>query len=159
MKKDFYNNLPKKRMATGILVPYENKFLVVKPGYKEMWSVPGGIIEHNESPLDCAIREAKEEIGLDLEITNLLGIDYTEHENHEHGENLQFTFLSKPLTDKLIGQIIIDNNEIIDYRFVPANELKNILSSKLAKRICTIIQNNNFSQTLYLHNGGLVLPR
>lgn len=44
-----------------------NKFLLVKGFYHHSWSFPKGKINKNESDLKCAIREIKEEIGLDCE--------------------------------------------------------------------------------------------
>ena len=40
-----------------------------KPGlpYRNMWDVPGGHIEHGETPEQCIIREMKEEMNIDLQ--------------------------------------------------------------------------------------------
>jgi 8-oxo-dGTP diphosphatase len=39
-----------------------------KPGlpYANMWDIPGGHVEHGETPEDCIVREMKEEIDLKL---------------------------------------------------------------------------------------------
>ncbi len=34
--------------------------------YPDMWDIPGGHVEHNETPKQCIIREMKEEINIDL---------------------------------------------------------------------------------------------
>lgn len=34
--------------------------------YPGMWAVPGGMLEPGESPLDCIVREVREELGVDL---------------------------------------------------------------------------------------------
>jgi ADP-ribose pyrophosphatase YjhB (NUDIX family) len=48
---NYIKNLPKKRMASGVVFFNEaGEILVVKPGYKDHWSVPGGVIEKDESP-------------------------------------------------------------------------------------------------------------
>ena len=54
----------------------ENKVLMVCQHHeeKDIWMVPGGGIEAGESSIDAAIRETKEETGLDIENPVLCGI-------------------------------------------------------------------------------------
>ena len=40
-------------------------------GWQDLWATPGGFAERGESPEDCAVRETKEETGLDLAIAAL----------------------------------------------------------------------------------------
>jgi len=35
-----------------------------------LWEFPGGKCEENETPRDCAVREAREEVGLEVRVTN-----------------------------------------------------------------------------------------
>jgi 8-oxo-dGTP diphosphatase len=48
----------------------DDLILMVRQTYKgnTFWTLPGGRIETNEKPLECAIRETKEETGLEIEI-------------------------------------------------------------------------------------------
>lgn len=48
----------------------EGRILMVKQHHEErdIWMVPGGGIEEGENSIEAAIREAKEETGLDIEI-------------------------------------------------------------------------------------------
>lgn len=41
------------------------------------WDFPGGATEADESPDETAVREAREEIGLDVTIDGLIGVYYT----------------------------------------------------------------------------------
>ncbi|MFO0704162.1 MAG: NUDIX hydrolase [Patescibacteria group bacterium] len=43
-------------------------------GNRGLWQIPGGGLEFGESPEECAIREAKEELGIDVEIVKLLSV-------------------------------------------------------------------------------------
>ena len=38
----------------------------------DVWEFPGGKVEPNETPANAAIREAREEVGLEIEITRAL---------------------------------------------------------------------------------------
>jgi 8-oxo-dGTP pyrophosphatase MutT (NUDIX family) len=44
------------------------KVLLVKHKKLGVWIYPGGNIEENENPLECAIRETEEETGISVEV-------------------------------------------------------------------------------------------
>ena len=68
------------RVAAGVLFrDREGRVLLVKPSYKDGWEIPGGYVEHGESPLAAAVREVREELGADLEVTDLLVLDWAPH--------------------------------------------------------------------------------
>ena len=46
----------------------------VKDPNKDLWVAPGGKLEPDESPTACAIREMREETGLEIEVPVLRGI-------------------------------------------------------------------------------------
>jgi 8-oxo-dGTP diphosphatase len=55
----------------------DGRILLIRRGaqpFKGEWAVPGGRIEDNETAEQCAVREMKEETGLDVEIVRLTGI-------------------------------------------------------------------------------------
>jgi len=58
-----------------VVIPNEegNKILMVCQHHegRDIWMVPGGGIEEGESSLDAAVREAKEETGLDIEFAGM----------------------------------------------------------------------------------------
>jgi 8-oxo-dGTP pyrophosphatase MutT (NUDIX family) len=53
--------------ATAYIVE-QQKVLLLKHPKHQKWLPPGGHVETNETPPSCAIREAKEETGLDIEL-------------------------------------------------------------------------------------------
>jgi 8-oxo-dGTP pyrophosphatase MutT (NUDIX family) len=44
----------------------KEEILIVKPNYREDWLLPGGATEAEESPIECGVRETKEEIGVTI---------------------------------------------------------------------------------------------
>lgn len=46
----------------------------VKPPNRGLWVAPGGKLEHDESPAECAVREMREESGLVIEDPSLRGV-------------------------------------------------------------------------------------
>ena len=59
----------KPRVGTAILITRGDKVLLMKrkgPHGTGTWSTPGGHLDFGETPEDCAAREAKEEVGVDV---------------------------------------------------------------------------------------------
>ncbi|MFZ3577782.1 NUDIX hydrolase [Virgibacillus sp. DJP39] len=59
--------------AATIVINEEGKLLLIK-GPRRGWEMPGGQVEEGESLSDAAIRETKEESGIDVEIVKYCGI-------------------------------------------------------------------------------------
>ena len=64
--------------STVCYLKKDNKVLMIKFSKKwgNVYAPPGGKFEKGESPLDCIIREFKEETGLTLVNPKLQGISY-----------------------------------------------------------------------------------
>ncbi|MBX9694241.1 MAG: NUDIX hydrolase [Cyanobacteria bacterium] len=65
--------MPTTRVSV-VVVNKENKILLVrhKKGNQRYWVLPGGRLEYGETFEECAIRELKEETGLDVEVERFL---------------------------------------------------------------------------------------
>ena len=59
--------------AATIVLNDKNEILLIK-GPRRGWEMPGGQVEEGESLADAAIRETKEESGIDIEITKFCGV-------------------------------------------------------------------------------------
>ena len=46
----------------------DGRILLVKASYRWRWGLPGGLLDQGESPAQAAIREAREETSLDIEL-------------------------------------------------------------------------------------------
>ncbi|MEK4198620.1 NUDIX hydrolase [Cytobacillus sp. FSL K6-0265] len=87
----------------------EENILMVKNSKHNNWSPPGGGIEKGETLLEAAIREAKEETGLDIEVGDIVAINeaFMEKENFHA---IFFTFKAKIIG----GEIEINDTETIE---------------------------------------------
>lgn len=55
------------------------------------WALPGGFVDYGESAQDAAVREAKEETGLDVVLTGLLGV-YSDPKRDPRGHTLSVAY-------------------------------------------------------------------
>lgn len=67
----------RKRVAADALIrDPAGRILLVDPGYKPGWDLPGGMAEANESPADCLRREIREELAIELHVGPMLVADW-----------------------------------------------------------------------------------
>ncbi len=57
-----------------VVIDDRGRILLERRSDNGMWGLPGGAIEPGESVSDTALREVKEETGLNIRITGLLGV-------------------------------------------------------------------------------------
>src|SRR5690349_16698469 len=75
--EEYERTLPRKRVAAGVLFfDPEGRVLLGDPVYKPLWEIPGVAVEWDESPRAGAVREVKEELGLEWKPGRLLGVDW-----------------------------------------------------------------------------------
>lgn len=60
--------------ASAIVVDDRGRILLHRRRDNDMWALPGGKMEFGETLAGCAVREVKEETGLDVEVTGIVGI-------------------------------------------------------------------------------------
>lgn len=58
--------LVKNPHSVKIVLIYKDKILLIRNSYRKGWTLPGGGIKRNENPLEAAIREVREEVGIDI---------------------------------------------------------------------------------------------
>jgi ADP-ribose pyrophosphatase YjhB (NUDIX family) len=70
----YYNPKP---VAAAIPVTADNKVILLRRGFdpgKDLWTFPGGFVDLGESVEQAARREANEELEIDIELTDLIGV-------------------------------------------------------------------------------------
>jgi len=78
------------KVAAGMLVTdAEGRVLLVQRAWnpaRGRWSLPAGFVDHDESPDAAAVRECREETGLDVEVVDLLAV--ISGREHLHGADI-----------------------------------------------------------------------
>ncbi len=137
------------RVAAGVLFRDQaGRVLLVKPSYKDGWEIPGGYVEHGESPLAAAAREVREELGTDLEVTDLLVLDWAPHP--AEGDKLLVIFRGRTLTEADVAQLQLQANEITEARFFTLDQLPGLMPDRLARRVAEAAQHDSGT---YLEHG------
>ncbi|HEY0010809.1 MAG TPA: NUDIX hydrolase [Candidatus Paceibacterota bacterium] len=127
--------LPKKQVGTAVLLfNAAGELLIVKPDYRESWLVPGGAADDDESPLTCALRETREEIGLTFSDLELVGVYYGP-KTGIFKDSLKFIFSAPPLSERQVSEITLQQDELEEYCFLPVEEAISRLSSSLQESV------------------------
>ncbi len=84
------------KVAAGVLVERNGHILLVRRRMEPRrgrWTFPAGFVDYDEAPADAAIRECREETGLEVEITGLL--DVIAGREHPHGADIVIVYLAR----------------------------------------------------------------
>ncbi len=101
-----------------VMLWHDKRVLLVRTSYQDGWVAPGGGIKADEAPVQAAIREASEELGLQLTLEDLRHALAVEHFWDNRRDKVQIFELEVSDAPK----IRIDNREIIEARFVTLEE-------------------------------------
>ncbi|MBR3112924.1 MAG: NUDIX hydrolase [Methanobrevibacter sp.] len=75
----------------------EFNFILIKrknDPYKDCWALPGGFVEYGERVETAAIREAKEETNIDVELKDLVNV-YSNPDRDPRGHTITIAFTAK----------------------------------------------------------------
>lgn len=129
--------LPYRHGAIGYVINKEGKFFIAKRNEKnsEHWQPPQGGVDAGETPEHAAVREVKEETGMNTKIIcgAKTSIKYDWHNfnslpllrYYKYRGAIKNIFLLK--FEGSDNEITLDKNELIDYKWVTLEELKNII--------------------------------
>lgn len=139
IRKDYYyqDDAPKPnsiRPAAAVAVVNDSKVLMVQRNDSGNWSLPGGTLDFGESMTDCAIRELREETGLDVSLVDVIGI-YTDPNiliEYSDGEVRQeFTIVYYGTT--LNSHVVIDD-ESCGYAWIDLEKINSVTMADSQRR-------------------------
>jgi len=117
---------PKHIISAATIVLNDQKEILLIKGPRRGWEMPGGQVEEGESLEDAAVRETKEESGIDIEVTRFCGV--FQNVNDSICNTL---FLARP-----IGGELTTSTESIEVGYFPVEKaLKMVTWKNFRQRI------------------------
>lgn len=155
-RKAYQQTLPQKRISAAcLLFNARGDLLVVNPTYKKNWEIPGGTVEKHESPRRGCEREVREELGLEISLGALLGVDYIA-DAKRRTEALAFIFYGGVLDKAQIDAIRLPARELSEYRFIDTGKGLALLNRRLRRRVSRCLDALASGQTHYLEEQDIV---
>ncbi|MCX5392714.1 NUDIX domain-containing protein [Streptomyces sp. NBC_00094] len=112
--------------ASAVVTNELGRVLLQRRRDNDLWALPGGAMDMDDSLPGTAVREVKEETGLDVEITGLVGT-YTDPRHviaYSDGEvRRQFNVC---FTARVVGGVLAISEESTELRFVAPEELDSL---------------------------------
>ena len=111
------------RLGASVLVKHENKYLLGKRNKENAngkWIIPGGGINWGETSEQAAIREIKEETGIDVKIKKLICIKEI-IATHADYHSIVFFYLAEPISKKIIA-----SEDVSEARYFSIEEIKEL---------------------------------
>lgn len=115
------------KVIVGGIIEKDGKILLVQEAQKrcyEKWNIPAGHLDFNETIMQGAIREIKEETGCDVELIGVVNIS-----NRILKDDIFITII---FSTKLINEDIkYDKNEILDVKWFDYDDIIKNMDSEL----------------------------
>ena len=105
--------------AAAIVINNKNEILLIK-GPRRGWEMPGGQVEEGESLKTAAIRETKEESGIDIEVVKFCGIF----------QNVERSICNTLFLGKAIGGEPTTSAESLEVGFFPIKKALEMVTLK-----------------------------
>jgi len=140
-------------VAVNVAVIFEGKILLTRREDFEVWCLPSGGVEEGESLAEAAIRETKEESGVHVELTKLVGV-YSRLGGMPDVHAVLYA--GRPVG----GELKTQPGETIDVAYFPFAELPDDIAFGHRKRIYDAVHEvNGMSVRQELYTGEEILSR
>jgi 8-oxo-dGTP diphosphatase len=122
--------------AAAVIGDGANRVLLVKPNYRDYWTLPGGICEFAEAPHSGCAREVSEELGVGQPIGALLSVDW-QLSPDIYGPSARpvIFFIFDGGTLPSLASIRLQAAELDECRFAAAPELAGLLLPAAVPRV------------------------
>ena len=119
--------MPDYHLVAANLIEEDGRYLLVQEGKEHVigkWNVPGGSIEEKEEAKKAAVREAKEEAGVEVEIQDLTGV-FFDKSDYLDGTVVIIVFNSS-ISETDFSLQPQSDEEILDAEFYTKEEIREL---------------------------------
>ncbi len=109
---------------------------------KNKWGFPGGAMEIGESAYETAMREIREETGLEVEVKKLIGIYTNYYDGYPSGDKAQTVSIFLELT-VVGGALIESNDESLELKYFDMDEVPQLVN-KQHEDVYTDLKNKRY---------------
>ncbi|MEI2648703.1 MAG: NUDIX hydrolase [Dermatophilaceae bacterium] len=148
-----WDGLPGIPASAGALVwDAEGRFLILAPTYKSGWTIPGGVMEVDETPWEAAQREVAEETGITVTRGRLVAVD-TRPAKRAKALGLRFLFDCGVVSAESVKGVAVQAEEVREYRFASPAEALELLRPAVSRRVAAALKSQH---CIYLQDGNPV---
>jgi len=120
--KHWMDKLPRRVSSSALILENSvGQVLIVKANYKPYWTFPGGIVDPGETPRQGAIRETREEVGIDVNADDI-SFYAVVNRSSDYAETYQFIFKA-PLDMGTLETLVLQASEIDEYALVSREQV------------------------------------
>ncbi|MFJ8313813.1 MULTISPECIES: NUDIX domain-containing protein [unclassified Streptomyces] len=118
---------------------------------RETWQWPGGNLEFGETPWQCAVRECREETGIDFTgPQRLLAVHFAAQDGEWPVNHIGFVFDGGTLTDRQINGIELDPEEHCEVRVRTVEEWGQLMPPRGLARLIAVDEARRTGVVAYL---------
>jgi ADP-ribose pyrophosphatase YjhB (NUDIX family) len=124
--------------ASVLFTDARDRVLIVRPARPDApWALPGGLVEADESPLDAARREVREELGIEVDLRphDLLVVEWLEPTRPGRRARLAFLFAGPGPTRLQTRHIALQYSELDLWTWATREAALKVLHPRVADRI------------------------
>ncbi len=122
-KKHWLESQPSRVSSAALILENSaGQVLIVKANYKPYWTFPGGVINNGETPLQAAVRETREEVGISIHPVDVSFVAVANRKS-DYADMYQFIFKAK-LTKQMLNDITLQADEIDNFLLVTKSDVK-----------------------------------
>lgn len=122
--------------GVGVVVRQDNRILLIqrgRPPRQGEWGIPGGALELGETWRQAAVREVREECGIEIALGNI--IDVVDIVLRDGNERVQYHYAIVDFVAEYLSGDLRAASDVLDARWVALDELSKYALPSMTRRV------------------------
>jgi len=112
----------------------QTEIALISVGDDARWQLPKGLVDSGESTEAAAVREVREETGIDVREGRLVCMDFR-RPRPGHPGGIRFLFRCGPIGGKHLATIVVQREEIAEYQMLALPDALPLLRPPIRRRV------------------------